>query len=266
MNEGSDTLTAADQRRRQRAAEAHALRQQGWKVKAIARKLDCNPKTVSRYLKRQLPLTPRRATRATKLDTFKAQLLARWNDGCHNASQLFREIRDKGYTGSITLVRTYAARLRQVSGIAPASRQPGGRVIALDEIRRPPTCRHLAWLTAQSAQGLDEADQQTLDPVGQINPSLKTAVDLAQQFAAMVCHHTPEALDNWLEQAAHSGLAALRSFASGLRSDYEAVRAALTVMWSNGPTEGHINRLKCVKRQMYGRGSLDLLRRRLLAA
>lgn len=265
VDASSGPLTAADQRRRQRAAEAHALRQQGWTIKAIARQLDCHPKTIRRYLQRQLPVTPRRSTRATKLDAFKRYLLERWNAGCHNASQLFREIQPKGYVGSITLVRTHAVALRRASGLAPASRQPSGRVVAPEEMRRPPTCRQLAWLSAQSAEALDEADQQALSLVSQISPSLRTAVAMAQQFAAMVCQRQPEAFDAWLDQAARSGLSALRSFANGLRSDYEAVRAALTLVWSNGRTEGHINRLKCLKRQMYGRGGLDLLRRRLMA-
>jgi transposase len=266
IDDSPSPLTAADQRRRQRASEAHALRQQGWQVKAIARHLNCHPKTISRYLQRQLPLTPRRATRSTKLDAFKGYLLERWNEGCHNASQLFRDIEGKGYAGSITLVRGFAVGLRCASGIAPLSRQSGGRMITPEEIRRPPTCRHLAWLTAQSAEGLDEADQQALSLVSQISPSLRTTVELAQQFAAMVCQRQPEPLDAWLDQASRSGLTALRSFASGLRGDYDAVRAALTLRWSNGRTEGHINRLKCLKRQMYGRCGLDLLRRRMMAA
>jgi transposase len=216
-------------------------------------------------LQRQLPLTPRRSTRATKLDDFKGYLLERWNAGCHNASQLFREIQPKGYVGSITLVRTHAVALRRASGLAPASRQPGGRVVAPEEMRRPPTCRHLAWLTAQSAEALDEADQAALSRVSQVSPNLRTTVEMAQQFAAMVCQRQPDHFDEWLDQAARSGLTAFRSFATGLRSDYDAVRAALTLIYSNGRTEGQVNRLKCLKRQMYGRGGLDLLRRRMMA-
>lgn len=265
MEESPDTLTRADQQRRQRAAQAHALRQQGWTIKTIARQLDCHPKTIRRYLQRQLPLTPRRSTRSTKLDAFKNYLLERWNAGCHNASQLFREIQPKGYGGSITLVRTHAVALRRASGLAPASRQPGGRVVAPEEMRRPPTCRHLAWLTAQSAEALDEADQAALSRVSQVSPNLRTTVDLAQQFAAMVCARQPDRFDEWLDQATRSGLTAFRSLANGLRSDYDAVRAALTLIYSNGRTEGHVNRLKCLKRQMYGRGGLELLRRRMMA-
>jgi transposase len=264
---GSDParMTAADQRRTQRAAEAHALHQQGWQIKAIARHLNTHPKTISRLLRRQLPLGPRSARRTTKLDAFKGYLLERWNAGCHNASQLFREIGEQGCEGRMTALRVYVAALRRASGMVAYSRQPGGRFIAPEEVKRPPTCRHLAWLAAQSAERLDETDQPALNLVSQIHPSLTVAVDLAQQFAAMVCQRQPEALDEWLDQATRSGLTALCSFANGLRKDNEAVRAALTLNWSNGRTEGFVNRLKSIKRQSYGRAKLDLLRCRVVA-
>ena len=76
----------------------------------------------------------------------------------------------------------------------------------------------------------------------------------------------PERLDAWLQRATSSTLEALQRFASGLREDYEAVKAGVTLPWSTSPVEGHINRLKMVKRQMFGRAHLDLLRRRFLRA
>ncbi len=162
-------------------------------------------------------------------------------------------------------MREYVASLRRVSGLAPCSRQPEGRFIAPEEAQRPPSCRQLAWLTAQSAEALDEADQQVLAKVCEINTTLKTTINLAQRFAAMVCQRQPDGLDEWLDQATQSGAAALRRFARGLQNDYQAVRNALTLIWSNGRTEGFVNRLKAVKRQGYGRAKLDLLRCRMLA-
>lgn len=82
----------------------------------------------------------------------------------------------------------------------------------------------------------------------------------------MICARQPEQLDSWLEDAAQSGLSALRSLADGLREDYAALRAVPTLSWSNGRGEGHVNRLKCLKRQMYGHAKLDLLRCRVMAA
>jgi transposase len=89
---------------------------------------------------------------------------------------------------------------------------------------------------------------------------------LSQEFALIVRERRHEQLDGWLEQAEQSGLAPLVSFATGVRRDYAAVKAGVTLEYSNGPTEGHVNRLKMVKRQMYGRAKLDLLKQRLIAA
>ena len=90
------------------------------------------------------------------------------------------------------------------------------------------------------------------------------AVELGQQFATMVRERQAATLEQWLDRAVQSGIKVLRSLANGLRADLAAVRAGLSVEWSNGRTEGSVNRLKCVKRQMYGRGKLDLLRLRLI--
>jgi transposase len=95
-------------------------------------------------------------------------------------------------------------------------------------------------------------------------PVLAEAVALAQDFACFVRQRQPDALDPWLARAATSTLLPFRRFAKGLRADYAAVRAAVTLPWSQGPIEGHINRLKMLKRQMFGRGVLDLLARRFL--
>jgi len=258
--------SAADRRRQQRAVEAHQLRQQGWAIKAIARHFHCHPKTISRTLRRQLPLAPRQGTRTRKLATFEDHLRTRWNAGCHNASQLYREICQQGYVGRLTMVSTYVANLRRQSGIASRSRQPGGSVVQPEHVQRPPTTRQLAWLAAQPKEALSEERQQWVSRLSQINPPLKAAVALAQAFSTMVRQRLPDQLDDWLEQATQCGLTPLRGFARGLREDYLAVLAALSSIWSNGRTEGSVNRVKCLKRQMYGRAGLDLLRQRVLAA
>ena len=97
-------------------------------------------------------------------------------------------------------------------------------------------------------------------------PKLATTLQLAREFVEIVRHRQPEKLDEWLKQASESGHQIWKNFAASLHQDYAAVRAALLYSWSNGPTEGHVNRLKCVKREMYGRAKLDLLRQRLVAA
>jgi transposase len=95
---------------------------------------------------------------------------------------------------------------------------------------------------------------------------LAEAVTLARDFAELVRTRQPERLDGWLARATTSAVSALQRFAQGLRDDYAAVKAGVTVPWSNGPVEGHINRLTMLKRQMFGRAHLDLLRRRFVQA
>jgi len=97
-------------------------------------------------------------------------------------------------------------------------------------------------------------------------PTLATAVTLAEEFGVLVRGREPEGLAPWLPRAQDSAVLALQRFAKRLSSDYDAVRAAVTLAWSNGQVEGQINRLKIIKRQMYGQASLDLLERGFLLA
>jgi len=93
-------------------------------------------------------------------------------------------------------------------------------------------------------------------------PKLATARGLVDRFHSMLRGRTPDTLHIWVAEATTSMVAA---FGRGISADLAAVKAALTEAWSNGRTEGNITRLKLLRRQMYGRGKLDLLRARLLA-
>jgi transposase len=257
--------TVADQRRQARGEQAHQLHAQGWSQKDIAAHLHCHPKTIHRYLKRALPLSARRGAKTSKLTPFKPYLLERWNAGCHNASQLLREIEPRGYDGGLTILRAFVATLRAQSGMPPRSRTAPAQLVSTVVLQRVPSSRELAWLSTQPLPKLDEVQQGFRAKLETVNDSVTKAVQLAQQFATMVRERQAAKLEQWLDEAAESGIKALRSLANGLRGDFAAVQAALTVSWSNGRTEGSVNRLKCVKRQMYGRGKLDLLRIRLMA-
>jgi transposase len=259
--------TAADLARQGRAAEAHRLRQQGWTLQAISQQLGVCTKTVRRYLNRSLPLAPlRRSRRIRLLDPYKSYLLERWNRGCHNASQLLREIRQQGFAGQFSIVREFISKLRRASGLPPRKRRIQGTSVKIDPVQRPPTLRTLAYLLVRPPNKLDAIEQDHLARLVAVHPNLQVISELAQEFATIVRQRQTNEFPTWLDKATHSQVATLRSFAAGLRQDEAAVKAALSLPWSNGPTEGHINRLKCLKRQMYGRAKLDLLRQRLLAA
>jgi transposase len=130
--------------------------------------------------------------------------------------------------------------------------------------RRAP--RPLTRLFARDPEKLSASDREYLGELWGWNSELERAYELAQEFSRMVRERDPEMLDGWLEEASDSDSPELCSFAEGLRGDYGAVRAALCERWSNGQVEGQINRLKLLKRQMYGRANLDLLKRRVVGA
>jgi transposase len=226
-------------------------------------------RTIERYL--QIPTWPGRQHRRhygrSILNPYKAYLLERWNAGCHTAIQLFQEIRPRGYTGSYRRVTAYVSRIRQAQGIPP--RRQGLRQtlpVVAEPACQPLTPRRATWLVLRREATRTAAEAQQLAQLRAQQAEVAEALDLAQDFAALVRQRQPMQLDPWLQRATTSALEALQRFASGLRDDYAAVKAGVTWSWSSGPVEGHINRLKMVKRHMFGRAHLDLLSRRFVRA
>ena len=165
------------------------------------------------------------------------------------------------------MVAAYARRLRQAQGLPPGhrcARQP------LPAVAEPPcqplTPRRATWLVLRREIKRTEAEAHQLLQLHAQGAEVAEAIDLAQDFAALVRQRQPAQLDPWLRRATTSAVDAVRRFATGLYEDYEAVKAGVTLPWSSGPVEGHINRLKMLKRQMFGRARLDLLSRRFLLA
>ena len=163
-------------------------------------------------------------------------------------------------------MRDFVTQLRKEQGLPQRARSGLTFDGATEAHRRLPTLRTLAWRILVRPGTLEEHAQAQVETVRQVDPEVELAVTLAQEFAAMVRERSGSTLDGWLERAGASGIAAVRNFAGSLRQDYAAVQAAVTLPWSNGATEGNINRLKMLKRQMYGRAKVDLLKQRVLAA
>jgi transposase len=239
---------------------------QGWTLDAIAHQVGLSRRTVRRYL--QSPTFPERQPRYSRgrslLDPYKATLLAGWNSGCRNGWHLFRAIRSQGFRGRYGIVALYVRRMRQAQGLAPRQRRSDQPLPTVTEApRRRLTPRRATWLVLRPPkQPSDEAHHQLAQLTE--HPALAEAVTLAQDFAALVRQRQPAQLAPWLARAATSAFPPFRRFAKGLRADYAAVKAGVTLPWSQGPIEGHINRLKLLKRQMFGRARLDLLARRFL--
>jgi transposase len=178
--------TAADQRRQTRAEAAQQLHAQGWSQKAIAAHLHCHPKTIHRDLQRALPLPARGGARASKLAPYKSYLLERWNAGCHNASQLLREIEPRGYDGGCTILRTFVATLRIQSGMPARSRTAASQALSTEAVQRVPSSRELAWLSTQPVATLSDVQKDLRDKLVTVNDTVTTEVNFVQSRLVMV--------------------------------------------------------------------------------
>ena len=245
------------------------LHQQGWTGAAIAQHVGLSLRTVQRDLRTATFAGRQRRSDAgaSLLNPYKPYLLERWNAGCYTAMRLFREIRQRGYGGGYGVVAAYARRLREAQGLAPGQRCPRRSLPRVAEpVCQPLTPRRATWLVLRREAKRTPAEGQQLAHLRAQAADVAEAIDLVQDFATLVRQRQPTQLALWLTRATTSTIEALRRFATGLYEDYEAVKAGVTLPWSSGPVEGHINRLKMLKRQMFGRAHLDLLSRRFLLA
>jgi transposase len=248
-------------RRVEQYEQVHTLHRVGVAKLEIAQALGISRRTVYRYLGLTSPPERRqpRSSRRRLLERYEPYLLQRWQEGCHNRSRLFREIRDRGYRHGASNVFRFLKRVERQHGrtIVGEAAPPAGAA---------PSARHVAFLLVRRAEELSDEDRDYLGRLCLSEPTMAMAHELAQGFAAMARGRQGQQFEPWLTQANASGIAELRGFARGLADDRAAVEAGLSLKWSNGQTEGQINRLKLLKRQMFGRANFDLLRRRLLLA
>lgn len=243
--------------------QAKQLQAQGWTIAAIARQLKLNRKTVRRYL--QADTFPEKRRPPSQVDPYKPYILQRWNAGCRTGTELLKEIQQQGYRGTASVVFDYITRLRQAQGLPPRSRAfaPDQQPIT-DPETGVLTPREAVWLVIGKPENSGDDDKARLEKLIQTNATIAKAVDLTRDFLQSLRQRQPEQFDGWLEQAAHSDFPPFHNFVKSLRRDYKAVKAAFALCWSTGPVEGQINRLKMIKRQMYGRAKLDLLEKRFL--
>jgi transposase len=239
----------------------HALHAQGTPVAAIARQLGISRPTVYTYLRRETPPSPRSPQRSRQvLRPYKSYLIRRWREGCTDSMQLWREMRALGYTHSARTVSRFITQLRRAteSGQAPETQASA--------YARPqgPSARAVSFvLICPEVQRSDDA-QLYLDQLCQGETRVAQANTLIQAFLALVRERRGGDLEAWMAEAMASGIEELARFAEGFQEDLSAIKAGLTLEWSNGVTEGQIHRLKLLKRQGYGRAGVALLRQRVL--
>jgi transposase len=203
------------------------------------------------------PLPTPRPLRASQLDPYEDYLLERWSQGERNAAQIHREISERAYPGSASLVRVYVGHLRTTTadGSPPRSRKQRAKAASP---------RALRWLLSRKPEKLDHEEQARLEQLLNLSLEVQTVYTLLQAFLHIVRERKHQDLRSWMTQAERSGIPELKSFVTGIEQDYDAVHAALRLPWSQGITEGKVNTLKTLKRVMYGRAGFALLRQRLL--
>lgn len=259
--EAAPRLSLGDQRLRARYEQVLTLHAAGRPLRAISKATGLSRATVRKYVRASA--CPTRAPRPGLLSPgsrWETLLRERWDAGCQNATVLWQELRAAGFPGSAGTVRRHVGGWRPVQG--RRGRRPAG------EASRPapvpaPSPRQVKWWLLSAAEELTAEQQQYLERLCTAVPVLRTAQQLAQRFGRLLRERDRAAFSDWLQQAEQSGIAEFRALAVGMRRDRAAIEAALRLPWSQGQTEGQVTRLKLLKRAMYGRGGLDLLRGRL---
>ena len=265
------------ERRKAKYEAVVQLHQQGMGKRAIARALGLSRMTVRRYC--QAGEFPEMASRGSagkehpkQLDAYREYLNERWEHGIRSGTVLWNEIRAQGFTGSLTAVY----RLLRIWRAQDTATPKRFVISARSHCVPVPSPRQMSWwllypakasflnnrrqgaAPALEAQALAEAFKEK-------SPPIRAVTSRCREFIEMVTNRRADRLDGWLQDAAGENVPELTHFVKSLRQDLCAVRGALTYEWSNGQVEGHVNRLKMIKRQMYGRAGFPLLRQRVLA-
>lgn len=237
---------------RRRHAAVQELLAQGLTIRAIMRQLGMGRGTVRKYARAPTAdqlIGPNPSSGPGKLGPFKPYLHTRIDDGVTDTHTLHQEILNRGYRGTLRTLQRFLTQARTTRPAPPPV----------------PPARHItAWIMRPDDRLTDD-DRLGLKTARARCPDLDTLTSLAHDFNTLVRQRRGQQLEDWINQATAGPLPELRGFAAGLVADFDAVRAGLTQPWSSGPVEGNVNRIKTIKRQMYGRAKLDLLRTRVLA-
>jgi transposase len=241
------------QRRLERYEQVVAMLKSGQSQAAIGRALGMERKTIRRWLRRgEFPERKPPHRRPPKVNEFGDYLQQRWNEGCHNATRLYHEIREKGYPGKRAMVARFVAGWRKTGKAA--------RPNAPERI----SPKHAAIIVTRAPDQMTDEQKRLLDRLTNQCPEVDDLRRIALSFRAALQADKSTQLRQWIEGAKCCEFGHVVRFAYGLQKDISAVTAAVETSWSTGQVEGQINRLKMIKRQMYGRAGFELLRARVL--
>jgi transposase len=242
-------------RRQARYEEAARLHAAGVSISRIAALLGAERQTVRRWLRLGHAPLWQKPRPGGMLDAYAAFLNRRWAEGCRNAAGLWRELVDLGFTGRPSTVRAWAGRRRSGEPEAATGNHPS--------MWQPPSGPRVARLLMADTDALPAPERTFVERLLAEEPMLARAVAVAKRLNKLWRRESEESLDQVLDAAVGTYLA---EFAANMRRDLAAVQAALDTPWTTSPAEGQINRIKTIKRSMYGRAGFQLLRARVLQA
>jgi transposase len=258
-------LKATEQERERRHAERVTRHKKIWELFRagyskgdIARTSGVSLHSIYRALEQeQPPCRPHWRSTHHVVDPYVSYLTKRWNDGCHIALQLYKEVVAQGYTGSVRTIRRTVAQFRP-SGGKPVTKH-------MITLQKAPSPRNVALMIVRPAQKRTEAQRTFIDQLCKSDPTVATVYSLAQAFGSLLRNREGKpGLEKWKAAVRASGEAPLIDFMEGLADDAEAVVNGCTESWSNGMVEGFVNKVKWIKRSSYGQAGFPLLQRRVL--
>lgn len=246
----------------------HVLRKEGLSYSEIERRTGFKRRSVAKWLAFETPPDRRRATPTPRSPRYFEDYLAqRWKEGHRTGRALFHDVKKQGYTGSFSNLERLLGAWRRVEKPTPKSQ---AHPLPKQQPVRDPETGHLISPIIAAAlcikpRGLLTVDQaRKVDALKEGSDAFATMRSLAMRFKGILRGGHSEPLDQWIDDAIETGLIPIVRFASVLRRDLDAVRNAIELPWSNGQAEGQINRLKTLKRAMYGRAGAELLKARML--
>jgi transposase len=242
-----------------------ALKDSSKSLRAISRELGIGRDLVTRFIRAGSFPERAKTRRPRAINQVIGQLRQLWDSGLHNAVELRRRLNAAGFTGSLNMVRRCVRPWRDAM---VRSHTPGRKAILRPADSKPVriSSNRLAWLLLKSDIGREPDEQKVIDRLLEDCEPVRAATELVFQFKQILPKRHSELLLQWIERASQPDVAdEIKTFAEGLLRDWPSVKVAVELPWSNARAEGHVNRIKLIKRKMYGRANFDLLRIRVLA-
>jgi transposase len=263
---------AVEQQRQEKLQLFQTIQQMkaaGMKVSEIARRLGINRRRIDKWVRlKEFPERSRMQPRPGMVEWFREYLRQRWEHGCHHGQELLAEIRQRYYVGCYSrlaqLLSPWCQPKPEAKAVNPLPSPVPPAEATSQSTERQISPQVAAALLNKPRPELTARQPQIVDILKEQCPSFAVMRKLTFAFRSILCRGKVTTLHRWLEEVRKTGIHSLGRFVRTVRQDLSAVESAVTESWSNGPVEGQLNRLKALKRQMYGRAGVELLRARVL--